>query len=656
MRFSPSFLEDIKDRIPIADVVGRRVTFDRKKSNQSKGDMWGCCPFHGEKTPSFHCENQKGRYHCFGCGASGDHFRFLTELDGISFPEAVERLADEAGVAMPIADPKFVEREKKKASLYDVMELAVQFFRDQLQTAEGAKARAYLRDRRLSPSVQEEFLLGYAPQSRSALKQFLGSKGIEKEKIEACGLVVHGPEISVSYDRFRDRIIFPFLDAISRPIAFGGRALSADVPAKYLNSPETDLFSKSNILYNYAKARKAVARGGSLIVCEGYMDVIAVSAAGFQNAVAPLGTALTENQVELAWRVGGEPILCFDGDGAGLRAAFRSVDTALSGLKPGRSLRFALLPEGEDPDDLIGRAGAEAFQQVMDNARPLSDMLWNRETEGRIFDTPEKRAELERTLFGVVNQIGDENVKRHYHQDLRDRLASFFGTSEQKKKSGYTKGGYENRNGMGPSRGAGGQRRLAFSESLMNSSMVKSRAKTGMKSSLGSAPLRETALVMTIINHPAIGVRHFDEFAALEISHDGLKTLHTALLHIFAKVGEDGEQPTLESVGSSIEEAGLGGEMELFETQIRYSRIWQVLKEAAFEDAEEGWLQSIALHTRSNTLNEELKAAERLFDETGDERSFERLVAIKEEIANEVGTEALIEGFGLPSGRPPGNF
>ena len=336
MRFPNSFLDEIRERIPIADVVGRRVTFDRKKSNPAKGDFWACCPFHGEKTPSFHCENQKGRYHCFGCGVSGDHFRFLTELDGLSFPEAVERLADEAGLPMPVMDKRAVEREEKKASLYDVMVLAAQFFRDQLQTADGAKARAYLRDRGLSTSVQGTFGMGYAPNDRSALKEFLAGKGIEKEKIEACGLVVYGPDIPVSYDRFRDRIMFPILDAKERVIAFGGRALSADVPAKYLNSPETDLFSKSYVLYNYARARRAVDREQSLIVCEGYMDVIALHAAGFENAVAPLGTALTEAQLELAWRVGGEPVLCFDGDGAGLRAAHRQRPARSANPRPRR--------------------------------------------------------------------------------------------------------------------------------------------------------------------------------------------------------------------------------------------------------------------------------------------------------------------------------
>ena len=644
MRFSPSFLEEIKDRIPIADIVGRRVTFDRKKSNQSKGDFWACCPFHGEKSPSFHCENAKGRYHCFGCGVSGDHFRFLTELEGVSFPEAVERLADEAGIAMPAPDPQAAAREKKKASLYDVMELAVQFFRDQLQAADGAKARAYLRDRRLSPGVQNEFGLGYAPSSRSALKEFLGSKGIEQEKIEACGLVVHGPDIAVSYDRFRDRIMFPILDARSRPIGFGGRALSADVPAKYLNSPETELFSKSNVLYNYAKARKAVEREGSLIVCEGYMDVIALAAAGFPNAVAPLGTALTEPQVELAWRVGGEPTLCFDGDGAGVRAAFRSIDIALSGLKPGRSLRFALLPEGEDPDDLIGRAGSEAFQQVLDNSRPLADMLWNRETEGRVFDTPEKRAELERTVFGVISQIGDENVKRHYQQDLRDRLASFFGTDTSRNDRNKRQ---RNRPGI-YLQGSGSRKRFAVSESLANSSLVKS--------GIAAPPLRETALLVTVLNHPAIGVSHFEQFAGLEIEHVLLKKIHGALLNIFAQAGEDGEQPTFDRVQKDIIAQGFGAEMKLLETQVRNNRIWQVMVEAAFEDALDGWLQALTLHERARILSHELHAAERTFDRIGDEASFDRLVVLKQEMEQEAGFEALIEGFGLPSGRPSRSF
>lgn len=248
MRFSNTFLDEIRDRVPISDVIGRRVTWDRRKTNVPRGDYWACCPFHGEKSPSFHCEDRKGRYHCFGCGVTGDHFRFLTELEGLSFPEAVQQIADMAGVPMPVADPMEAKREKERTSLLDVMEMATQFFQDQLQTANGARARAYLRDRGLTGRTIDTFRLGYSPDSRNALKEFLSGKDVAKEQIEACGLVVHGPDIPVSYDRFRDRIMFPILSSREKVIAFGGRAMSPDAPAKYLNSNETELFHKGNVL------------------------------------------------------------------------------------------------------------------------------------------------------------------------------------------------------------------------------------------------------------------------------------------------------------------------------------------------------------------------------------------------------------------------
>ena len=379
MRFPPAFLDEIRDRVPISAVVGSRVPWDRKKTNASRGDYWACCPFHGEKTPSFHCEDRKGRYHCFGCGVSGDHFKFLTELDGMSFPEAVERIAGLAGLPMPARDPDAERRDQERATLHDVMELAATFFQDRLQTAEGAKARAYLRDRGLTPTTQQAFRLGFAPDSRNALKEFLAGKGVEKAQIEACGLVVHGDDIPLSFDRFRDRIMFPIPDSRGRIIAFGGRALSSDAPAKYLNSPETELFHKGRVLYNFFRARQAVQKAGTVIAVEGYMDVIALAQAGFENVVAPLGTALTEDQLELLWRMAGEPVLCFDGDKAGLKAAWRAADLALPLIQAGRTVRFALLPEGKDPDDLVKQAGADAFRQVLSESRPLADLIWLRE-------------------------------------------------------------------------------------------------------------------------------------------------------------------------------------------------------------------------------------------------------------------------------------
>ncbi|MAM09251.1 MAG: DNA primase, partial [Rhizobiaceae bacterium] len=429
MRFPSSFLDEIRDRVPISNVIGQRVTWDRRKTNAGRGDFWACCPFHGEKTPSFHCEDGKGRYHCFGCGVSGDHFRFLTDLDGMSFPEAVQRIADMAGLPMPEIDPQAQKREEKRRTLIDVMELAAGFFQDRLQSGDGARARAYLRERGLSARTIDTFRLGYAPESRNALKEFLAAKGVEKREIEACGLVVHGPDIAVSYDRFRDRIMFPILSSREKVIAFGGRAMRPDALAKYLNSNETELFHKGNVLFNFARARRALSGAdgaGTVIAVEGYMDVIALHQAGIENAVAPLGTALTENQLQLLWRMTSEPVLCFDGDSAGQRAAERAAGVALPLLKPGHSLRFAYLPEGKDPDDLVREGGRQAFEQILRQARPLADTVFEREAGSDDNATPERRAAIEARINQLVQTIGDENVRRHYQQDFRNRLFQRF--------------------------------------------------------------------------------------------------------------------------------------------------------------------------------------------------------------------------------------
>jgi DNA primase len=427
LRFSPSFLDDIRERVPISDVIGRHVTWDRKKTNTSRGDWWACCPFHGEKSPSFHCEDRKGRYHCFGCGVSGDHFKFLTELESLNFPEAVRTGRGHGGHPDARAGPEEARREQKRASLEDVMEMAASFFETQLQGAEGAKARAYLRDRGLSGRTIAAFRLGFGPDSRSALKEHLASRGVDKEQIEACGLVVHGPEIAVSYDRFRDRIMFPILSARERVIAFGGRALSPGAPAKYLNSNETELFHKGNVLYNYARARRACGQDGTLVVVEGYMDVIALAQAGIDNVVAPLGTALGENQLKLIWRVTPQPVLCFDGDEAGQRAANRTVDLALAADRTGPLAAIRRAAAGQGSRRPGAQDGREPFDQVIAQARALADVVWAREAGSGVFETPESRAELEARLRQVTAQIADESVRRHYQQDMRERMQAFFG-------------------------------------------------------------------------------------------------------------------------------------------------------------------------------------------------------------------------------------
>ncbi len=638
MRFSTSFLDEIRDRVPISQIIGQRVAWDRKKTQAAKGDYWACCPFHGEKSPSFHCEDRKGRYHCFGCSVSGDHFRFLTELEGLSFPEAVERVAGLAGVAMPTRDPQSEERDKERASLFDVMDMATAFFEGKLQEAAGAKARSYLRDRGLTAATQQTFRIGFAPDSRNALKEHLAAKGVSKEQIEACGLVVFGPDIPVSYDRFRDRIMFPIPDSRGRIIAFGGRAMSADVPAKYLNSPETELFHKGRVLYNFARARAAAQKDGPLIAVEGYMDVIALAQAGIATAVAPLGTALTEDQLQLLWRVSNEPVLSFDGDGAGLRAAHRAADLALPLLQPGRSVRFALLPEGKDPDDVVRDGGRAAFDALLAQSRPLADLIWSRETASGVFDTPERRAELEKTLRDLTARIGDESVRRHYGQDMRDRIAAFFGVASGRKDM---QGRRENDGGRAfpGQRGRAAPGRFAVSERLARSQIVTTSA--------GGAPLRETALVMAGVHHPGIVDAHFEDYSSLDLDHPALKSLHGAVLDAIAREGAH-EGSVMRAV---LERQGHGEAVAGFDAALRRARLWVATAEAHFEDAHEAFLQALALHRRSGTLNKDLKAAESALASEPTEENYRHLLDIKVQIRSASAMEALIEGFGVASGR-----
>ncbi|MEO3385236.1 DNA primase [Mesorhizobium sp. CAU 1741] len=648
MRFTPSFLDEIRDRVPISSVVGQRVTWDKRKTNTSRGDWWACCPFHGEKSPSFHCEDRKGRYHCFGCGVSGDHFKFLSELDGLSFPEAVERVAEMAGVPLPARDEQMERREKERATLTDVMEMATAFFQERLQSADGAKARAYLRERGLTSITQQSFRLGYAPEGRNALKEFLAGKGVSREQIEACGLVVHGADIPVSYDRFRDRVMFPIEDSRGRVIAFGGRALSKDVPAKYLNSNDTELFHKGNVLYNFARARRAQAKGGTIIAVEGYMDVIALAQAGFENAVAPLGTALTESQLDLLWRMSGEPVLCFDGDQAGLKAAWRAADLALPLIQAGRTLRFALLPEGQDPDDVVRNGGPDAFREVLGQARPLAELLWLRETSGGVFDTPERRAELEKTLREMTGRIRDESVRRHYSQDMRERVQAFFGrdrnNSQQGRFGGNERGGYGGRGKGGP---AGG--RFAVSESLARSAMVRT---TG-----GLLPLRETAMLVAMVNHPPLLEEYFEAFEHMNLPHPELKRLHGAVLDAMAHGVAHERTAMIEAIAG----AGFADHWERAVALVRKARMWPALEDAALDDVREAFGQAAALYSRARELRQQRASVQQALaeaTESGEEQSCQHLLhvlnTISIDIANLERLEALVDGFGVSSGRAQG--
>ncbi|MCO6185516.1 DNA primase [Rhizobium sp. L1K21] len=652
MRFSNHFLDEIRDRVPISAVIGRRVSWDRKKTNAPKGDYWACCPFHGEKTPSFHCEDRKGRYHCFGCGVSGDHFRFLTDLDGMSFPEAVEQIANLAGVPMPKPDPAEAKREELRTTLLDVMELATLFFQEQLQSAAGAKARAYLRDRGLSGRTIETFRLGYAPESRNALKEYLAGKGIPKDQIEACGLVVHGPDIPVSYDRFRDRIMFPILSSRERVIAFGGRAMAPDAMAKYLNSNDTELFHKGNVLYNFARARRALggADGASTVIAvEGYMDVIALHQAGIENAVAPLGTALTENQLELLWKMTPVPTLCFDGDGAGLRAANRAADLALPHIRPGRSVAFALLPDGKDPDDLVREDGRAPFDKVLLEAKPLAEMIWQRESATGGFETPEKRAELEAKLRQTVSVIQDESVRRHYQQVMREKLNAFFAPARQSNWNGQQRGGGKGRYQQNNQRHAGGGRDL--SGNLARSALVRGTEEL--------PALREAVMVMTVINHPQLLTEEYDSVSAVKFENRDLQKLWPLLLSQMSAVPP--AELSRESLTERLESQGFGNVLTLLNQQVRNARLWTATPQAAFEDAREAFTQALALDKRARALKRQIAELEREIAtavEEGDEESFGPLMSTLREVKLEVSRlenqEAIIDGFGVMSGRVKG--
>lgn len=417
MRFSPSLLDEIKARLPVSQVVGRRVRLVKS------GNEWkGLSPFNVEKTPSFFVNDQKQAWFDFSSGKNGSVFDFIIESEGVSFPEAVERLAAEAGVPLPARSADAERQEKRRAGLVEVAEMACAYFEAVLKGPQGRVAREYIARRGLTEPARTEFRVGFATGERHALRDHLAGKGVDVSTMVEAGLLVSGPDIPVAYDRFRNRVIFPIQDMRARVIAFGGRTLDPEISAKYLNSPETQLFHKGSLLFNQHRARKAAHEKGRVIAVEGYMDVIAMSQAGFTETVAPLGTALTEEQMTLLWRMADEPILCFDGDKAGQRAAFRAVDLALARLSPGKSLRFAFMPQGQDPDDLVRSAGPGAIEGILEIARPLSDVLWAREIAAGPLDTPERRAALERRLRDAVSRVGDFLARRHYEADIAERL------------------------------------------------------------------------------------------------------------------------------------------------------------------------------------------------------------------------------------------
>ena len=649
MRFTPQFLEELKARLPVSEVVGRRVKLQR-----SGRELKGLSPFNKEKTPSFFVNDQKEAWFDFSSGKNGSIFDFIMLTEGVSFPEAVERLAQMAGVALPKVSHEDQQRDARRKTLHDVMDLAAKFFEATLASRTGAKARGYLADRSLDPATQLKFRLGYASSERFALKEHLGSHGIPVEDMIEAGLLIAGGDIPVPFDRFRDRVMFPITDIRGRVIAFGGRAMEKDAPAKYLNSPETPLFHKGATLYNIAAARQAAHDGQPIVVVEGYVDVIAMVTAGYAAAVAPLGTALTEDQLALIWKMADEPILCFDGDGAGMRAAFRAVDLAMPRLKPGKSLKFALLPQGQDPDDLLRSAGREAVVEVIEAAKPLAAMLWARETEGHEFDTPERRAALEARINEVTTAIADESVRKYYRQDFQDRLRQFFAPAQSPRGNFQQRGPGENWRDRPKGAGRGEWQRNGRTRPEVGSRntpyVVVSQQMTASPVHRGArtaVPLREALILQAALNYPWLLHDHLEELSQLEFRYADAEKLKSALIDIAAHSAA----PDAETIKAELATRGLTSVMERIEAAITTSSVWGARPEAAPEDVLVTWQQLVALHRQWHSLTKELKDAEQALGQDSSEANYLRLRDVKARLERMDGTEALIEGFGASSGR-----
>ena len=587
MTFSPQFLDELRARAGLADVIARRVKLTRRGREHV-----GLCPFHKEKTPSFTVNEEKGFYHCFGCQEHGSVIDFVMKTEGLSFPEAVEGLAATAGMEVPVDSPEERERARRRQSLYEVVEAACVFFEKSLRMPEGKQAMAYLAGRGVDDAALGRFRLGYASERRGALKAALAGQGITEEQMAAAGLVKRPEDGRPAFDYFRRRVVFPITDRRGRVIAFGGRILGDGEP-KYLNSPETALFSKGRVVYGLAQAAAAAREKGRIVVAEGYMDVIALSGAGIGEAVAPLGTALTEDQMGELWRLAREPVLCFDGDAAGGRAAAAAAGRVLPLLKPGYTLRFALMPAGEDPDSLIREHGAAAIERVLEAALPLSEALWRMEAGETGARTPEDRAALQKRLEDHARRIGDPMVRSHFLRDFKDRL-------------------WER------PRAAGAQRAWAPAMSR--------RAAPSGRQVADLAAQRERILLAVVITHPELCDDVGERLGTMEFSATEVDKLRQEVLKTVA------EQPGLDSAGLErhLRHSGFSETLDSLLSAKALEHAFFARAGAASERAREGWEETYTLYMQKD-LRAEIERAGRRLAEDPSAESYGALRALQEQ-------------------------
>jgi len=615
MRYPADLLDEIRSRIPVSRVVERHV-----KLKRAGREYIGLSPFKTEKSPSFTVNDHKGFYHCFASGEHGDIFTFLMKVEGLMFPEAVERLASEAGVILPAPKPLDEAKVSHETRLREALEEACCFFQAALAGREGNAAQAYLEKRSVQFSEIKSFRIGYAPDNKSALKQHLGSKGFSLAEMQDAGLLIHGDDIAIPYDRFRGRLIFPIMDAKRRVIAFGGRALLPDQQPKYLNSPETELFHKGHVLFNLAAARDAAKTAKTVIVAEGYMDVIALTRAGFANAVAPLGTALTPDQLRLLWTMAPLPTLCFDGDAAGQKAAQRSIDTALPHLEPGRSLQFAFLPEGRDPDDMVAGGAKDVLAKVLGEPAPLIDVLWARERDRHPLNTPEQRASLEARLMEAVQGIEHKSLRFHYVSALRERLRALgHGVRFPARRPDASSWRSRVEGGASPRTRSAKPNVEVRTSSLLDSQIVQTSAPS-------SAP-REGLLIIAIARHPWLLDEHLEEIASLHLDDAGCCRIRNAMLAIH----QTEELLDNEKLLGHLSHEGYGAELERLERACAHNADSHFASGANKEQVLEGWQHVMMLHGKAGVPSS-LREAESDYVSEPTNENFSKLRAVVQQI------------------------
>ena len=647
MAYPDNFLDDLRERINLADLVGRTVKLKKQ------GHRWlGLCPFHQEKTPSFNVNPDKGFYHCFGCGQHGSAFDFLMATQGLRFPEAVERLAAMAGMTLPpqTQDPAAAAARQERNNLYPLLEAATTWFQSTLAANPGAGARDYLARRGVAESAIAHFRLGYAPNNTDDLKQAMCARGFSLQQLHDAGLLTEPEDGGAPYNRFRDRLMFPILDLQGRPVAFGGRALG-NQRAKYLNSPETTLFQKGRLLYNAAGARSAVQKTGRLLVVEGYMDVIALHQNGFSEAVAPLGTAVTEAQLALLWRLAPEPILCFDGDAAGQRAAERAAERALPLLKPGHSLYFMALPPGEDPDSQIAAEGAAAFAKRFADAKPMAAQLWQMLTAEGGFNTPERLAGLRQKMTALTQQIKDSEIAGYYKIYFRDAFAAAFTPASRVAQSNQ----YQTRRPKYADRNRDGSRYSRTGQPWNQAQwQVPVPPLRGMNTlgegSNGSSQQRERVLVAAFLSHPQLADEFSEELASLPISDPGLDRVRGAILQHAstdapldagairaylsgnAQLGDvdsdsGDKSATVASASVASDHAVLALLDELASRQLQKLAPF-IRGDTVYTETKRGWLSAYRLHLLRE-MRQDLRLAEEAFAVDPTQSNQKRLLACK---------------------------